>query len=335
MEQVNFLQRVGHASCIRCDFETSDRMSFEEQNAAMNAHLTEKHPDWMTDGGASIRKDRLPKPAPTEAVVARMQGEIDALKAELAEARKPRRIALIGGVGSVIANALQDASRTAPEPVKTGGCAPPVLASTPELVMCANCDDPIIEGPSSFWTHRAGHSCCGPNRFAKPPAGAAQDDIVVQICRVMAPHLYGLLLEECNEKAVGRLRDAVAAALAIAREGWICRGEMTEYKPLYEELIKRLEGAHIVASLPGIFEWSHTIEELIKATNAQKHLAQLATDRYEKILELERKLAEPHEGYYSAELVEKALRGFYALPYGPEANDLVRVVFYLLAKEAK
>ena len=80
MGQINFLQRVGHASCVRCDFETSDSMSFEEQDTAMNAHLTEKHPDWMTDGGASIRKDRLPKPAPTEAVVARMQGAIDALR---------------------------------------------------------------------------------------------------------------------------------------------------------------------------------------------------------------------------------------------------------------
>ena len=42
--------------------------------------------------------------------------EIHKLKCELAEARKPRKIALIGGVGSVLANALQNASRTAPEP---------------------------------------------------------------------------------------------------------------------------------------------------------------------------------------------------------------------------
>ena len=44
--------------------------------------------------------------------------EIHKLKCELAEAKKPRKIALIGGVGSVIANALQDASRTAHEPVE-------------------------------------------------------------------------------------------------------------------------------------------------------------------------------------------------------------------------
>ena len=43
-------QRVGHSSCIRCDFTTTDEMSFDEQDAALMAHLTEKHPDWMTDG---------------------------------------------------------------------------------------------------------------------------------------------------------------------------------------------------------------------------------------------------------------------------------------------
>jgi hypothetical protein len=35
-------------------------MSFEEQDAAMMTHLAEKHPDWMTDGGASILKHRVP-----------------------------------------------------------------------------------------------------------------------------------------------------------------------------------------------------------------------------------------------------------------------------------
>ena len=56
------LRRVGHSSCIRClDFETSDGMSFEEQDAALRAHLNEKHPGWQTDGGASILERRLPK----------------------------------------------------------------------------------------------------------------------------------------------------------------------------------------------------------------------------------------------------------------------------------
>ena len=60
MGSVNYMQRVGHSSCVRCEFETSDEMSFEEQDAAMMAHLAEKHPDWQTDGGASILKKRLP-----------------------------------------------------------------------------------------------------------------------------------------------------------------------------------------------------------------------------------------------------------------------------------
>ena len=56
------LQQVEHSSCIRClDFETSDGMSFEEQDTALRAHLAEKHPDWQTDGGASILERRLPK----------------------------------------------------------------------------------------------------------------------------------------------------------------------------------------------------------------------------------------------------------------------------------
>ena len=45
----NFMQRVGHSSCIRCDFETDDAMSFEAQDAAMMAHLAEKHPNWQTE----------------------------------------------------------------------------------------------------------------------------------------------------------------------------------------------------------------------------------------------------------------------------------------------
>jgi hypothetical protein len=54
------IQRVGHVSCIRCDFETTDEMSFADQDAAMVAHLAEKHPDWMIDGGASILPERMP-----------------------------------------------------------------------------------------------------------------------------------------------------------------------------------------------------------------------------------------------------------------------------------
>jgi hypothetical protein len=46
---MNYMQRVGKSSCIRCDFETDESQSFAEQDAAMHAHLAEKHPNWMTE----------------------------------------------------------------------------------------------------------------------------------------------------------------------------------------------------------------------------------------------------------------------------------------------
>jgi hypothetical protein len=57
----NFMIRVGHSSCLRCEFETDEEQSFEKQDAAMMAHLKEKHPEWMTDGGASILLERMPE----------------------------------------------------------------------------------------------------------------------------------------------------------------------------------------------------------------------------------------------------------------------------------
>lgn len=59
MSANNYMQRMGPSSCVRCDFETSDETPFEEQDAAIHAHLEEEHPDWMTDGGASVLKHRL------------------------------------------------------------------------------------------------------------------------------------------------------------------------------------------------------------------------------------------------------------------------------------
>ncbi len=55
------LQRIGHVSCVRCNYETLDSMTFEEQDIVMKEHLADKHPDWMTDGGASIISERLAK----------------------------------------------------------------------------------------------------------------------------------------------------------------------------------------------------------------------------------------------------------------------------------
>ncbi len=63
-----YVQRTGHSRCVRCDFETSDAMSFEQQDIAMHQHLDEVHPGWLLDGTG---KDRCPfkaTPLPTNDV---------------------------------------------------------------------------------------------------------------------------------------------------------------------------------------------------------------------------------------------------------------------------
>ena len=60
MDIRNYAQGVGKSSCVRCDFDTDESMSFADQDEAMRAHLEEKHPGWQTDGGASILKRRMP-----------------------------------------------------------------------------------------------------------------------------------------------------------------------------------------------------------------------------------------------------------------------------------
>ena len=59
MASINYLQRIGKSSCIRCEFETNEKMSFAEQDAAMMAHLVEKHPDWMTEPLTRQQEQRL------------------------------------------------------------------------------------------------------------------------------------------------------------------------------------------------------------------------------------------------------------------------------------
>ena len=54
-----YMQRIGQSSCIRCEFETNEKMSFAEQDAAMMAHLVEKHPDWMTEPLTRQQEQRL------------------------------------------------------------------------------------------------------------------------------------------------------------------------------------------------------------------------------------------------------------------------------------
>ena len=59
---------------------------------------------------------------------------------------------------------------------------------------------------------------------------------------------------------------------------------------LYHEIVKRLRGAFIVAGLGEWTEWQAAIDALVKAAQAQSHFARLASERHDKILELERRL---------------------------------------------
>jgi hypothetical protein len=58
MSAANYMMRTGHSSCLRCEFETRDDMPFNEQDEVMRKHLEDAHPDWMTDGGKSIKENR-------------------------------------------------------------------------------------------------------------------------------------------------------------------------------------------------------------------------------------------------------------------------------------
>jgi hypothetical protein len=49
----HFIQSVGQARCIRCDYKT-DEGSFDEQDAALRKHLDEKHPGWQLEDSKPI-----------------------------------------------------------------------------------------------------------------------------------------------------------------------------------------------------------------------------------------------------------------------------------------
>lgn len=69
---------------------------------------------------------------------------------------------------------------------------------------------------------------------------------------------------------------------------------MDNNEGLFREVVKRLEGAYVVAGLelPIPEDWQLIIDRFILAAQAQKHLAGLASERYERILRLEKELAE-------------------------------------------
>jgi hypothetical protein len=90
---------------------------------------------------------------------------------------------------------------------------------------------------------------------------------------------------------------------------------------LFHEVVKRLRGAFIVAGLGEWTEWQAAIDLLLKAVQAQAHFAGLASERHDRILELERKVIDAqadaerwekaHDGIlaHAAQMVEEAQRG--------------------------
>jgi len=61
---------------------------------------------------------------------------------------------------------------------------------------------------------------------------------------------------------------------------------------LYHEIVKRLKGAFIVAHLGEWTEWQAAIDLFLKSAQAQAHFAQLASERYDKLLEKDRQMLE-------------------------------------------
>lgn len=112
--------------------------------------------------------------------------------------------------------------------------------------------------------------------------------------------------------------ETLAAALAAPSE---LAADTSNWEGLYREVLKRLVGAYIVAGLPLPFpsDWQLAIDRFRDAAQAQGHLAQLASERYDRILELERAIADlpPAAAPYEykdvdaqGELINKMCRAF-------------------------
>jgi hypothetical protein len=70
---------------------------------------------------------------------------------------------------------------------------------------------------------------------------------------------------------------------------------------LYREIVKRIEGAFIISGLGDFTEWQAAIDSWVTASQAQGHLAVLASERYDKILELEQELLQAEHEKLEAE----------------------------------
>lgn len=81
MANANFMMRVGKSSCIRCDFETDEAMSFTAQDAAMMEHLKVAHPKWMTEPLTPEQEARIAElnRTPDQRRIAELEAQLKAL----------------------------------------------------------------------------------------------------------------------------------------------------------------------------------------------------------------------------------------------------------------
>ncbi|MDE2105469.1 MAG: hypothetical protein KGL39_50040 [Patescibacteria group bacterium] len=96
-----------------------------------------------------------------------------------------------------------------------------------------------------------------------------------------------------DESALSSInREGMSRALKAARDA----GAVPYTDDTGHEIHKRLKGLFITLGLgdyPG--DWWAAVNKMADAIRAQAHLSQLCSERYNRIVELERQLAEPHD----------------------------------------
>ena len=60
----------------------------------------------------------------------------------------------------------------------------------------------------------------------------------------------------------------------------------------YRELMKRWRGSCVIMGIEWSEDWSLTLQRMVQRVNANDHLGKLASERYDRILELERQIAD-------------------------------------------
>lgn len=111
----------------------------------------------------------------------------------------------------------------------------------------------------------------------------------------------------------GNTTSEIASATCSACLRWAAKNERDQR----EEMIKRLRGATVVAGFADWNNWDQAIDQFVKAVQAQGHLSKLASDRYERLLELERQLADRQLAPAQAQGDEETARAMIDAYVGP------------------